>query len=93
MELQKAKMGVLYLKYYDSNKFIKLLSLLKKIVEKRVEEKKMLEKIEAEHKKKDEKVNWEQLIHTIQNKAAKIEDLFNLLDMEGGNIYIYIYNL
>ena len=90
-ELQEAKMGIRYLKYFESNKLSKLLSLLEKIVEKRVEEKKALEKIETEHKKKDDKINWEQIIHKIQNKDAQIEDLFNLLDMEGGNIYIYIY--
>ena len=90
-ELQEAKMGICYLKYYESNKLNKLLSLLEKIVEKRVEEKKALEKIEEEYKKKDDKINLEQLIHKIQNKDAQIEDLFNLLDKEGGNIYIYIY--
>ena len=90
-ELQEAKMGISYLKYYESNKLNKLLSLLEKIVEKRVEEKKAFEKIEEEYKKKDDKINWEQLIHKIQNKDAQIEDLFNLLDKEGSNIYIYIY--
>ena len=89
-ELQEAKMGISYLKYYEPNKLRKLLSLLKKIVKKREEEKKALKKIDAKHKKKDDKINFEQLIHKIQNKDAQIEDLFNLLDMNGGNIYIYI---
>ena len=89
--MEKGKNAILYISSYNADTLRKLEILLKKIIQERAKEEDKRRIIMEQERQKGVKKEFEKLMAKEQENTSP-DDLFQLLDLEGGkHIYIYIY--